>query len=1133
LVYRYDPHSFGVPESPLVNADLRVAVLGPVEITGDDGAVALSGTYLPALLCMLAMSPGRAVHNDRLVDALWPHAAPDRAQRSLISLVFQLNTALERSSARSPDRRTHPEPAVRTIKHVGRALHIDPDSVDVVRFERVVAAADASADQGRLTEAVAGYRSAVDLWRGTPFGGIDLACFVEPGARLQMLRARAETAFTELSLRTGSGAELVPLLQQRVEADAHDEGAAALLARALYQAGRASDALAALRRCIDALRHRGLAPAPATARLELAILDHTLDAAEPTLGAPVQAARRSALAPAGAGVTRSPPQLRAARVAHFVGRRQELEVLTDTWLSTIAERRPVLAAIRGRGGMGKTALAAQFAETVVANSVAAADVSIAFLRAGDSSNAPLHVLGPWLVRIANASATPTAIGWQAAQIMSGVAQLDDIDAATFVTQAAALMGSAVVNPTLLVLDDMQWCDELSRNILRTALVTATEAPVMVLSTERAGSRPRLTISDEVEVTLGPLAADDMQALVSLLHSPLDPVELRDRTDGVPLYVGLALDGGGDFARRLASLSERARRSLVVSAVLGTACEVAHAVAVAGDSELHVTEDIDDAERVGLARLTSDGHIEFVHDLGHEFVLGATSDREISGLAARALDRLPVGTIDRWTRLSLARRAGVAVDVGTLVDITCDAVRLALAGLSFEHALRDAETTLADPRLATEDGRVAARLVLLQARAALGLGDSERAHTLLGLVHDVIDKQADPVLEAELLAAELLFGIGTRPGPQTVARLDAVVASLGDQHDSLVYRLRRRLVAEQLNLGDPLEAQITIERMKAMIPADDDGRERADLMPLENWAADARNDFARCAAIEADAVAMQRLPMNAKAHVRLCQTIAYGAAQRGEAPVLERARGELADRAIMAGEPHAAWQAEATKFVLALWSADLDRARRAADDAFQFGARRGIVTAAEVWQVQTFLLSWVSGSLGGLRDFLRHLPAIQTSQWAGALALCEAVEGNRAVASTLLDEAVAALAQWRSHYLHAMITVIVGEAAFLLGRDDLAPMLWDELSPRRGRSAGYGGMVDFGPIDLTLARCAHIMDQPQQYAQLSASLTTTTVADVWRRRARLESSLLRGEPIDPDESRAWGWLTAIDLRSGRR
>ena len=50
---------------------MRVGILGPLIVEGDDGPVDIGGARLRALLIRLAIDVGRTVDSERLADALW------------------------------------------------------------------------------------------------------------------------------------------------------------------------------------------------------------------------------------------------------------------------------------------------------------------------------------------------------------------------------------------------------------------------------------------------------------------------------------------------------------------------------------------------------------------------------------------------------------------------------------------------------------------------------------------------------------------------------------------------------------------------------------------------------------------------------------------------------------------------------------------------------------------------------------------------------------------------------------------------------------------------------------------------------------------------------------------------------
>jgi DNA-binding SARP family transcriptional activator len=73
----------------------RIAVLGPVRVTGDDGTIVpLRSRRQCLLLAVLVTRLGRVVDADELVEALWADAQPDHPAAALQSQVFRLRRRL-------------------------------------------------------------------------------------------------------------------------------------------------------------------------------------------------------------------------------------------------------------------------------------------------------------------------------------------------------------------------------------------------------------------------------------------------------------------------------------------------------------------------------------------------------------------------------------------------------------------------------------------------------------------------------------------------------------------------------------------------------------------------------------------------------------------------------------------------------------------------------------------------------------------------------------------------------------------------------------------------------------------------------------------------------------------------------
>ena len=234
-------------------------MLGSFEVHTDDGVVAdVPGARLRGLLIALALEPGRTVPKARLVDWIWGEYPPAETANALQRLVSRLRKAL-------PEGAIEGQPG-------GYRLTVEPDAVDAVRFERLVA--QAGNDEG--PRRVHLLREALTLWRGAAMQDVGLqesAAFDAAVARLDGLRLTAMEDRFDAEVSLGNGAELVTELTDLVAAHPVRERLVAALMRALAAAGRGNEALLVFQRTREALADElGADPSPDLSALHVALL---------------------------------------------------------------------------------------------------------------------------------------------------------------------------------------------------------------------------------------------------------------------------------------------------------------------------------------------------------------------------------------------------------------------------------------------------------------------------------------------------------------------------------------------------------------------------------------------------------------------------------------------------------------------------------------------------------------------------------------------------------------------------------------------------------------------------------------------------------------------------------------------
>ncbi len=242
-------------------------ILGPLEVIGDDGPLALGGQKLRALLALLLMHAGEVVATERIVTELWGESPPRTATTSLQNLVSQLRKQL------GPDALATRPP--------GYVLVVDPQRFDLARFEQLVSEARGSEPETRARL----LREALGLWRGPPLADLAFETFAQGEIRrLEELRLDALEARIDTDLELGGGGELVGELESLIAQFPLRERLRRQLMLALYRSGRQADALKAYhdtrRVLVDEL---GIEPGPDLQQVYTSILrqENALDVARP------------------------------------------------------------------------------------------------------------------------------------------------------------------------------------------------------------------------------------------------------------------------------------------------------------------------------------------------------------------------------------------------------------------------------------------------------------------------------------------------------------------------------------------------------------------------------------------------------------------------------------------------------------------------------------------------------------------------------------------------------------------------------------------------------------------------------------------------------------------------------------
>jgi DNA-binding SARP family transcriptional activator/tetratricopeptide (TPR) repeat protein len=324
----------------------EVRLLGVVELLGEEGdRVGLGPPQQRCVLAALAMTPGRPVAVEALVETVWRDHPPENVREVLYTYVSRLRRVLRQAGAPA---------GVLRRGDGGYVLDVPAEWVDVHRARGL--ARRARSGEVDAQGAVELLREAAGLWWGTPLSGLkgEWAQRVRVGLVEELVTLLTDRF--EIELELGRHAEVVSGLSSAVVEHPLAEPLTGQLMVALYRSGRQADALAAYGRVRRLLvEELGDEPGSGLRRLHERILRHdpTLDHQPPADAAGEPDADVEA---GGGGPAVRPAQL-PADVGGFTGRADQLARLD----ATVGGGTAGITAIVGTAGVGKTTLAVHWA----------------------------------------------------------------------------------------------------------------------------------------------------------------------------------------------------------------------------------------------------------------------------------------------------------------------------------------------------------------------------------------------------------------------------------------------------------------------------------------------------------------------------------------------------------------------------------------------------------------------------------------------------------------------------------------------------------------------------------------------------------------------------------------------------
>ena len=666
-------------------ARLTVRLLGGVEIILDGRRLrAFDSLRLQRFLALIALRKDPQ-HRSRLAFELWPDSDERQARTNLRKLFHDFRHSL-------PDTGEF----VEIDNEVVRWIPTGPADVDVLRFREAVAAGD--------------LELAARLYGGDLLPACHDDWVLNERAKL---RAEASGAFMRLTEEAAGHDDhnaTIRYAQRLIDLEPTDEVAVRIQMEAHFALGNRAAALRAYHRFAEVLE-RELAVAPGEAigatyqRLRAGTLDHD------EVQGDVQG-----------------EDLAAVAESPFVGRDLELNLLNEAW-NTARKGGAHLVLVTGEPGIGKTRLAQELGRRARAEGHVVASAR-AYEAAGRLPWGPVVDLLRSRALRSHIDTLDTVWRTELARLLpelhdaprpSGRSQSGDLAQRQRLFDAVSRAIIVADRPRLLIIDDLQWCDAETIELIGFVVRSARTAPVLFIGTVRSEELPeqhplgRLVdaLSHDRAVTTVPLDPLD-EATTATLAARIRPSDTIDpelaarlwcETEGNPLFAIEVLRAGISPDRsqavltptmravlraRLGQLPDGARRLTEVAAVIGRPFSVGLMVSATGIGEHELVDHVDELWRRRIIRdqgLTYD----FSHDK-----LRTVALEMVSPARRRQLHRAVAAAIAVELRNDIdaaAPQLAAHYDQAGLVEPAIDAYRVAGARAVAVSALDEAVTML--------------------------------------------------------------------------------------------------------------------------------------------------------------------------------------------------------------------------------------------------------------------------------------------------------------------------------------------------------------------------------------------------------------------------------------------------------
>jgi hypothetical protein len=817
-------------------------------------------------------------------------------------------------------------------------------------------------------------------------------------------------------------------------------------------------------------------------------------------------------------------------VVHFFGRVDALTGLSAAYHEVVgptgsrSPRLPGLVLVAGEAGMGKTTLLARFAADVTERGGRSA-----WGTCWDGDQAP--AFWPWTQALRSLLEddphTPTTpdlavvLPDLATPTLAATGRRDDESAArlrVFDSVGRFLGRAAAHAPVVVILDDLQWSDQSTLDLLRYLSKVTVAGPVLLVGSYRPDELPTevasaLAMTAQL-LTLRGLAQAEVSELVAAiagedLAAKWAP-QVHERSGGHPFFARelcQVLASGGAvagvpaavrevIARRLSRVTAPCARMLEVASVAGPVLLVDVLAEVAGVRPAHAADLIREGTAASLITGT-----RFTHDLYRESIYASLSPGQRLDLH----HRVGLALVRRRERgaavfpAELARQFAAAVPVAgpgpalTWARLAADAEQARYAFAEAAGHLGRARSAIAEAGASFDEADLV-DLLAAEAEARMRAGETAAPRQLLDTAWVRACQLADPGrMGAIALGLDALGARFAMPRAELVDVLDQARQSLADtatpvealvtaalarqlQHSVAKDRPRARPLAERAvaiarNLNDPRTLASSLLAHHDTIWTPGTAAERIAIAGEISQLANRTNDLERYS---------QGLLLTATAQLE------------SGSPAFRVALAEYEHVTAQLRQPRHDYLRKTRQAALALLDGDIDAGERLSAEAATLGEAVGDTDTGNVRMSQRLEVVRAHGDPVRLREFATQAvrwwvgaPAHAHAVAAGFLARAGDLDGARRELDTVL-----ALPDWRADrsYLWSVFVGELATAAIALDDRPLCARLLKDLVPIADTCGVNGALVCFVG--------AHSL----RVGQLHAAIGQVTPARYWLGRA---------------------------------